>query len=768
MEELSLVEDGGYREEPEEQASTEQARKIEEYRKQVKRWQNEAAYGEYTSSSDDDGSDIFRWSRPTVDRRRSRASVDSSRSKADRSRNKAYRSRNKADRSRNKADRSRRQNAARERSQSMFSQEDSEEEQSVLEVTGEDLIELPTVATDTPSTQQTEHPDTQSSQPAGRGKWKVCGVCNSCLRRDDCKLCNSCKDKISQGGPGRLKERCKLRRCQHKTRLPNSLPSSASQSQNRPSVRRHTQGTATPRERGDTVELEPAEVVEVQIEASDLGFAKTKGKTYFPAWRVSQQRDRIKVVFFFTGQSATIHISSWLPYSADVECKLVADSRVNTGSFGHALAELARLQARLERDGDLGELQPVALPVTGSQIPAHLAGQPRKLGKMSNPRFQQDEAVNHKVFGDKIVELERDGMYGCRLCPGKRLAGLFAAKRHARQCGTSRPKLLPVRTKVPKHWCSVASCGQKFTSKEQLNKHYQSEHSEGIRPHRCWTCKCNFASYKILKRHMTEHHSVQKPLFQCEVCPFSSQRKFNLQVHIRSKHGEQNPIINNEGDISEEEFEESRIVKALREKIDLEMRWCGNSEAEQRRREALEEQLKIALEVGLDEEDRERILLSKRAKKEAAQKKLANQKRRAESQLAQVRRKSQRLASDQGEVDDQLRDQTPTEQIPVSRWDKFLPPPREPSSDEEDDDRFACSVCHNAFPSGSKLRRHTDSMHKVGLVVCFRTYCSQTFLTKHAMLEHSRECKLTCIECNWSTTRPESWTSHMRKHERES
>ena len=509
VEELSLAEDGEYQEGLEEQASIERAREIEDYRKQIKQWQDEAANGEYTSSSDD-GSDTLRWGRPTVDRR-SRASVDRSRSNADRSRS-------NADRSRRNADSRRRQNATRKRSLTMFSQEDSEEEQSVLEATEGDLIELPTIATDTPSTQQAEHiSDTQGSLPAGRGKWKVCGVCNSCLRRDDCKQCNSCKDKISQGGLGRLKEKCKLRRCQHKTRLPNSLPSVASQSQSRPSVRRSRAGTTTPRERGDTVELDPAEVVEVQIQASDLGLAKTKGKTYFPAWRVSQQRDRIKVVFFFTGQSATIHISSWLPYSADVERQLVADSRVNTGNFGHALAELARLQARLERDGDLGELQPVALPVTGSQIPAHLAGQPRKLGKMSNPRFQQDEAVNKQVFADKIVELERDGVYGCRLCPGKRLAGLFAAKRHARQCGTSRPKLLPVRTKVPKHWCSVAACGRKFTSKEELNKHYQSEHSEDIRPYRCWTCKCNFASYKILKRHMSEHHSVQKPLFQCEV-----------------------------------------------------------------------------------------------------------------------------------------------------------------------------------------------------------------------------------------------------------
>ena len=61
VEELSLAEDGEYREELEEQASIERAREIEDYRKQIKQWQNEAANGEYTSSSDDDGSDILRW-----------------------------------------------------------------------------------------------------------------------------------------------------------------------------------------------------------------------------------------------------------------------------------------------------------------------------------------------------------------------------------------------------------------------------------------------------------------------------------------------------------------------------------------------------------------------------------------------------------------------------------------------------------------------------------------------------------------------------------
>ena len=41
-----------------------------------------------------------------------------------------------------------------------------------------------------------------------------CGECNACLR-DDCGKCNMCKDKPKFGGPGRLKQVCEKKRCQH-------------------------------------------------------------------------------------------------------------------------------------------------------------------------------------------------------------------------------------------------------------------------------------------------------------------------------------------------------------------------------------------------------------------------------------------------------------------------------------------------------------------------------------------------------------------------
>jgi len=40
-----------------------------------------------------------------------------------------------------------------------------------------------------------------------------CGECEGCTRRDDCRECSYCLDKPKYGGPGRLKQSCKFRRC---------------------------------------------------------------------------------------------------------------------------------------------------------------------------------------------------------------------------------------------------------------------------------------------------------------------------------------------------------------------------------------------------------------------------------------------------------------------------------------------------------------------------------------------------------------------------
>ena len=50
----------------------------------------------------------------------------------------------------------------------------------------------------------------KAALPKRRGRG--CGGCPGCLR-DDCGVCNYCKDKTKFGGPGRKKQRCALRVC---------------------------------------------------------------------------------------------------------------------------------------------------------------------------------------------------------------------------------------------------------------------------------------------------------------------------------------------------------------------------------------------------------------------------------------------------------------------------------------------------------------------------------------------------------------------------
>ena len=133
--------------------------------------------------------------------------------------------------------------------------------------------------------------------------------------------------------------------------------------------------------------------------------------------------------------------------------------------------------------------------------------------------------------------------------------------------------------------------------------------------------------------------------------------------------------------------------------------------------------------------------------------------------LGQERRKSTRLGaghSSGGAQGDGC-------QVKVSRWDKYLPPPYIPSSDEEEDPEYLCEVCQKDFQSKSKLQRHIVSLHTKGPVdvTCYRSFCSRTFSTKFTMLLHAKDCKLRCRICGWTTIRPEYVEGHKRKHRKE-
>ena len=44
-------------------------------------------------------------------------------------------------------------------------------------------------------------------------KRKRCGTCTGCKQTHDCGICVFCKDKSKYGGPGKLKQCCKLKKC---------------------------------------------------------------------------------------------------------------------------------------------------------------------------------------------------------------------------------------------------------------------------------------------------------------------------------------------------------------------------------------------------------------------------------------------------------------------------------------------------------------------------------------------------------------------------
>ncbi|XP_062855283.1 methyl-CpG-binding domain protein 1a isoform X2 [Trichomycterus rosablanca] len=50
-------------------------------------------------------------------------------------------------------------------------------------------------------------------------KRRMCGRCKACLREHDCRKCDFCLDKTKNGGPNKLRQKCRFRQCQVRSRL---------------------------------------------------------------------------------------------------------------------------------------------------------------------------------------------------------------------------------------------------------------------------------------------------------------------------------------------------------------------------------------------------------------------------------------------------------------------------------------------------------------------------------------------------------------------
>lgn len=287
---------------------------------------------------------------------------------------------------------------------------------------------------------------------------------------------------------------------------------------------------------GDTIEK-----VEVEISKENLGFAKTRGKAFFPAVRHPLQgcQDRIKVsvvcpifktpkdfstyqvVFCKTGDSAIVGVSSWLPYSEVLGEELLADVKTNRGSFGEAFKELLSIVKRVngEASGSAGH---------GNLV----ISAPRVLGAVSKKKLFEEELFNQRAFAGKMFE--EGGKWKCKNCPGFNEESLLRAKRHARECG-DRPKAARVRSKMPRYPCSAENCDKVFVLLSDLNVHYRLDHPQR-RLYRCPPCQATFSAWKSLSRHRREHHLDDAPKYGCGVCAYTSSRLSNMKRHRESSH----------------------------------------------------------------------------------------------------------------------------------------------------------------------------------------------------------------------------------------
>ncbi|KAG9460268.1 hypothetical protein GDO78_022990, partial [Eleutherodactylus coqui] len=65
--------------------------------------------------------------------------------------------------------------------------------------------------------------DRRRSSTGSGGKIKrsarMCGECESCVRPEDCGVCDFCRDMKKFGGPNKIRQKCRLRQCQVRARV---------------------------------------------------------------------------------------------------------------------------------------------------------------------------------------------------------------------------------------------------------------------------------------------------------------------------------------------------------------------------------------------------------------------------------------------------------------------------------------------------------------------------------------------------------------------
>ena len=249
-----------------------------------------------------------------------------------------------------------------------------------------------------------------------------CRVCQGCSLLENCNTCKYCQDMPKNGGPGKLKEKCKERRCSN----PSFILADQNTTDNTGSVPKSS-GLPEETQVQEEVRNQP-ELTEKESENSENSdincfcFAKTPKRTYFPAKIVSRVSlgNRVKVVFYVTGESAFVPQTAVMKYTKEKEQQLLKDPVTNRGSFSHALNELKSQLPGSQETSSLNKTQTTTM-----------LGTPRVLRPVSNQNLREERPLNEAAFKEKVFLREGGRVWACRQCPYYYTYSEMVARRHA-------------------------------------------------------------------------------------------------------------------------------------------------------------------------------------------------------------------------------------------------------------------------------------------------------------------------------------------------
>jgi hypothetical protein len=203
---------------------------------------------------------------------------------------------------------------------------------------------------------------------------------------------------------------------------------------------------------------------------ASLGFARLEGSSFSPARLLEEMGSLVRVEVLGTGVVVAVRRVDWEGYSLEREQASTMDTSVDRVSFDLGLVELHAALGLQER-GDADTVAPV--PSTSSAVPVTS----RKFGKLSRVGLQKSGALTAAAV-KKFIILKEDGKMGCRECPNFTTDITVRAMRHARGHGKGGQK---VRRKVltKKHCCSSTGCGAMFARATELQRHYKAVVSIG-------------------------------------------------------------------------------------------------------------------------------------------------------------------------------------------------------------------------------------------------------------------------------------------------